>query len=227
MKKLLFIAICLLVAGDISAQPYRRRIVRRPPPPPPGYYHPQRQHNDFYRVKTGFKAGLNIANTIDAYDPDFSTNTLAGVNAGFTLDVPITYPLSFAPEILYSQKGYTASTIDGEFRQRNNFIDVPLLAKLQLARNFNVVIGPQLSFLVSSKNSYRNGFVTVIDDRYDYAGNKTLLGGVIGLSVDLSRSVDLHARYTIDIQDSNGDFDSFIPDYRNQVWQIGLGFKFR
>ncbi|RCH54695.1 PorT family protein [Mucilaginibacter hurinus] len=186
-----------------------------------------RGYNDFYRVKTGFKAGINIANTIDAYEPDFSTNTLAGLNAGFTLEVPITYPLSFAPEILYSQKGYSASTIDGDFRQRNNFIDVPLLAKLKLGPSFNLVAGPQISFLVSSKNSYRNGFVTVIDDRYDYAGNKTLLGGVIGLSVDLSRTVDLHARYTIDIQDSNSDAYSMIPDYRNQVWQIGLGFRFK
>ncbi|MEO6498589.1 MAG: porin family protein, partial [Mucilaginibacter sp.] len=146
---------------------------------------------------------------------------------GFTLEVPISYPLSFAPEILYSQKGYSASTIDGNFRQRNNFIDVPLLAKVRLAPAVSIVAGPQISFLVSSKNSYRNGFITVTDDRYDYAGNKTLLGGVIGLSVDLSRSIELHGRYTIDIQDSNSDAYSVIPDYRNQVWQIGLGFKFR
>ncbi|WP_233496683.1 porin family protein [Mucilaginibacter hurinus] len=226
MKKLTFFAICLLMAGDVSAQRYRTRrvIVKRPPP---ANVSMNRGYNDFYRVKTGFKAGINIANTIDAYEPDFSTNTLAGLNAGFTLEVPITYPLSFAPEILYSQKGYSASTIDGDFRQRNNFIDVPLLAKLKLGPSFNLVAGPQISFLVSSKNSYRNGFVTVIDDRYDYAGNKTLLGGVIGLSVDLSRTVDLHARYTIDIQDSNSDAYSMIPDYRNQVWQIGLGFRFK
>ncbi|RVU01801.1 PorT family protein [Mucilaginibacter limnophilus] len=225
MKKILFFAICLLVAGDVSAQ-YRRRVIRRPPPPP-AYYRAQKQHNSFYEVKAGFKAGLNIANTVDAYDGDYSTSSLAGANIGFTLDVPIIYPLSFAPEILWSQKGFSANTVDGDFRQRNNFIDVPLLAKVKLAPNFNLVAGPQLSFLVSSKNVYRDGFTTVTEDRYDYAGNKTLLGGVIGLSVDIGRNVDLHARYTIDIQDSHADIDSYIPDYRNQVWQIGLGFKFR
>jgi hypothetical protein len=227
MKKLVFFAICLLVAGEVSAQGYYPpRRVRRPPPRP-GYYQQPRQHNNFYQVTGGFKAGLNVANTIDAYNSDFSTNTLAGWNVGFTLDVPIIYPLSFSPEILFSQKGYSAQTADGDFRQRNNFIDVPLLAKVKLGQNFNFVIGPQLSFLVSSKNSYRNGFVTVIDDRYDYAGNKTLLGGVVGIGLDLSRSVDIHARYTIDIQDSNNPADSYIPDYRNQVWQVGIGFKFR
>ncbi|MEO5891074.1 MAG: hypothetical protein ABIQ31_12515, partial [Ferruginibacter sp.] len=88
MKKFIFFAICLLVAGEVSAQRYRtkRVIVRRPPSP--GYYQPQRLNNDFYRVKTGFKVGANIANTIDSYNSDFSTNTLAGVNLGFTLEVP-------------------------------------------------------------------------------------------------------------------------------------------
>ncbi|RYY33678.1 MAG: PorT family protein [Sphingobacteriaceae bacterium] len=222
MKKILFFAICLLIAGDVSAQ-YRRRVVRRPPP----VYVVQRPHNDFYRVKAGFKGGLNIANTIDAFDSDYNTSSIAGANLGFTLEVPIVYPLSFAPEILWSQKGFSANTVDGDFKQRNNFIDVPLLAKVKLAPNFNLVAGPQLSFLVSSKNIYRDGFATITEDRYDYARNKTLLGGVIGLSIDVSRNVDLHARYTIDIQDSRADVDSYIPDYRNQVWQIGLGFKFR
>lgn len=226
MKKVLFIAICLLIAGDVSAQYYRRKPVRRPPP---GYYHNnnQRRHNDFYQVTAGFKGGLNIANTVDAYNSDWTTNTIAGANLGFTLDVPIIYPLSFAPEVLWSQKGFSAQTIDGDFKQRNNFIDVPLLAKIKLTPGFNFVIGPQLSFLLSSKNIYRNDFATVVEERYDYEGNKTLVGGVIGLSIDLNRTVDLHARYTIDLQDSNTERYSNIPDYRNQVWQIGLGFKFR
>ncbi|MCC8408373.1 PorT family protein [Mucilaginibacter sp. UR6-1] len=226
MKKVLFIAICLLIAGDVSAQYYRRKPVRRPPP---GYYHNnnQRRHNDFYQVTAGFKGGLNIANTVDAYNSDWTTNTIAGANLGFTLDVPIIYPLSFAPEVLWSQKGFSAQTIDGDFKQRNNFIDVPLLAKIKLTPGFNFVIGPQLSFLLSSKNIYRNDFATVVEERYDYEGNKTLVGGVIGLSIDLNRTVDLHARYTIDLQDSNTERYSNIPDYRNQIWQIGLGFKFR
>ncbi|GAA4902853.1 porin family protein [Mucilaginibacter defluvii] len=226
MKKILFIAICLLVAGDVSAQYYRRKPVRRPPP---GYYHNnnQRRHNDFYQVTAGFKGGINIANTVDSYNSDWTTNTIAGANLGLTLDVPIAYPLSFAPEVLWSQKGFSAQTIDGDFKQRNNFIDVPLLAKLKLTPGLNFVIGPQLSFLVSSKNIYRNDFATVVEERYDYEGNKTLVGGVVGLSIDLNRTVDLHARYTIDLQDSNTERYSNIPDYRNQVWQIGLGFKFR
>ena len=60
MKKILFFAICLLIAGSVSAQSYYygpHRIVRRPPP---------RQVNDFYKVRFGITGGLNIANTIDA-----------------------------------------------------------------------------------------------------------------------------------------------------------------
>ncbi len=226
MKKLVLMAACLLIIGsEVKAQYPRRRVVRRPPPP--AYQNQHRRYDDYQRIKVGITGGLNIANAVESSNSwdNWSTGTITGANVGFTLDVPISYPLSFAPEILWSQKGYSASTIDGDFKQRNNYIDVPLLAKLKLTPGFNVVIGPQLSFLVSSKNIYRNDFATVVEDRYDYDGNKTLVGGVAGISLDLSRSVELRARYTIDLQDSNTDRFSAIPDYRNQVWQIGLGFK--
>jgi len=52
----------------------------------------------------GLTAGLNLSNTVDAYDSRFSSGTIAGLNAGLTVEVPISYPISFAPELLFSQK---------------------------------------------------------------------------------------------------------------------------
>jgi hypothetical protein len=49
-----------------------------------------------------------------------------------------------------------------------------------------------------------------------------LLGGVFGVSFDITPVIELRARYTIDLS-SNYDSDGY--DYRNQVWQIGLGFR--
>src|ERR1700749_3119170 len=104
MKKLLFLlTVGLFVAGSVSAKPYYygpRRVHRRPPP------QQQRQDNDFYRVKVGLTGGLNLANTVDANDTYNSTSTIAAWNAGLYFDVPLVYPLSFEPEVLYSQKGF-------------------------------------------------------------------------------------------------------------------------
>jgi len=219
MKKMVFFAICLLVAGSVSAQSYYRgpRRVKHAPE--------RRRVGDFYKVRAGITGGVNIANTVNAYNDNYSTGTIAGFNAGFTLDVPLIYPLSFEPEALFSQKGYSANTTDGHFTQRSNYIDVPLLAKLKLGPNFNFLIGPQLSFPISTTQTYDNGFSVVARQYYDTRSYNTILDGVVGVSFDLSPNVELRARYTIDLQ-QNAQNSDYGPDYRNQVWQIGLGIKF-
>jgi hypothetical protein len=218
MKKILFLAIGLLVAASVSAQ-------RR-------FYHPQRNTNnnnysDFYQPAIGFEIGANISNSVSSSGSNYSTGSLAGLNAGITFNLPIIYPLSFAPEVLYSEKGYTATTQDGNYTQRTNFIDVPLLAKFKLGPVFNFYIGPQLSYLISTTNTYDNGFTVTSEQYYDNNnGHKSFLDGVVGVSFDFNRSVDLHARYTIDLQQTDYYGTTYVPNYRNQVWQIGLGFKF-
>ncbi|WP_345955190.1 porin family protein [Mucilaginibacter sp. PAMB04168] len=211
-RKLLLAAMVLLIVGTADAQ---RRGYRK-----------QRSSDDFYQPRVGLTGGLNIANTVSSRNSDFSTDTKLGANFGLFVDIPIVYPLSFQPEILYSQKGYRANTAYGDFAQRANFIDVPILAKLKLAPAFNVLVGPQVSFLMNTRNTYYDGFDVIQQEKYSYNGDKTFVGGVIGIQLDLNRNVDLRGRYTIDFQENNPNGSSGVPDYRNQVWQIGLGFKF-
>jgi len=224
MKKLLFLfAISLLVAGSVSAQGYYygpRRAVRRPAP---------RSHTDeFYRIRVGLTGGINIANTVNAYNNNYSTAAIAGFNAGLTMEIPLIYPLSFAPEVLYSQKGFAATTTsDGNFTLRTNYVDVPLLAKFKLSPTFNFLIGPQLSIPVSTTQTFDNGFDITSEQNYStYGSEKTILDGVLGVSFDINPNVELRARYTLDMQQNPQNSSFSNGDYRNQVWQIGLGFKF-
>jgi hypothetical protein len=218
MKKLFFLAICLLAVGSVSAQ-------RR-------YYHPPRNNNrpannnDFYSPKIGVEIGANVANQTSSSYSNYNTGSLLGLNVGLTFDLPIIYPVSFAPEVLYSQKGYEATTGDGVYTQRTHFIDVPLLVKFKVAPTFNFLIGPQLSYLMSTTNTFDDGFVTSSEHYYDdNNGHKSYLGGVLGVSFDINRAVDLHARYTIDLQKTDSNGNIYVPNYRNQVWQFGIGFK--
>ncbi len=212
MRKLFFAALVLLIAQAASAQR--------------NGYRKQRASDDFYRPRIGLTGGLNIANTVSSRNSDFSTNTKLGANAGLFVDIPIFYPLSFQPEVLFSQKGYRANTAYGEFAQRANFIDVPILAKIKLTPAFNVLVGPQVSFLMNTRNTYYNNFDILYQEQYNYNGDKTFVGGVLGIALDLNRNVDLRGRYTIDFQENNPNGRSGVPEYRNQVWQIGLGIKF-
>jgi hypothetical protein len=220
MKHILILAICLLVAGSVSAQTYYYgpRRVRRAPV--------QRQQDDFLKPRIGLEAGFSVANTVSSYNTNYGTSGILGFNAGLVAEIPIAYPLSFEPEVLFSQKGYQANTPDGTLTQRNNYIDIPLLAKFRLVRGFNFLVGPQINIPVSNTTTFNNGFTTDHETSYTDGSNKSYVAGAVGFSIDLNQNVDIHARYVIDLSSNTQDVNSPIPDYRNQVWQFGLGIKF-
>lgn len=225
MKRILFLAICLLAAGSVSAQTYygprhvRRHPVQRRPV--------QRQADDFYRARVGIEAGLSVANTVDSYDESYSTDNILAFHAGVTATIPIAYPFSFQPEVLFSQKGFKAYTDNGSFTQRNNYIDIPMLANFRLVRGFNFLIGPQLNIPVSTTNTFNNGFDVASETYYTDYTNKSYVAGVVGFAIGLNSNVDLHARYVIDLSSNTQNDLSPIPNYRNQVWQFGIGINFQ
>ncbi len=55
---------------------------------------------------------------------------------------------------------------------------------------------------------------------------KNILGGVIGFDVNLDHNAFVYARYTLDLQNDNGNGSASTPEYKNQVFQVGLGVLF-
>lgn len=206
MKKILILAIALFSTGLANAQSTDKAI------------------------RLGLKAGVNYSNIIkDNGNNNFKTDYLVGFNAGLTLDIKLLENLAFTPEALYSTKGYKSTTSFGEFTQTTHFIDVPILASIKLADKFNVVVGPQVSFLLSTTNKFENGFGTteqqIIEDDADRF-KKSLVGGVIGFRYDLNSQFGIHGRYALDFQKNNENGSSQTPEFKNQVYQVGIGLKF-
>src|SRR5690606_23792669 len=117
--------------------------------------------------------------------------------------------LAFTPELLYSTKGYKAETVFGDFTQTTSFIDIPILASINLGGSgLNLVVGPQVSFLMSTKNKFENGFGSteeqIIEDKSDRF-KKSLVGGLIGFRYDINEKIDIHGRYALDFQKNNED----------------------
>jgi len=234
MKKIVLLTAIVVMA--LGAQAQQRRY--GPPPrrvqPPPRYAQPvppryQQQHSNYNSLQPsiGFKIGANISNSVSTRNYGYTTGSLVGLNVGVFADLPIIQQIVFVPEVLYSQKGYIIGTMYGRFTQRSHFIDVPLLAKLKVTPMFNILVGPQLSWLTSTTNTFDDGFVVTQRSTYDADnnGHKTYLDGVIGVSFNLNSKIDLHGRYAINLQRTDRYGNTYTPDYRNQVWQVGLGFK--
>ncbi|MFD0940491.1 porin family protein [Pedobacter boryungensis] len=206
MKKIFILAIGLFITGVANAQSTDKAI------------------------RLGVKAGANYSNIIkDDGNNDFKTDYLVGYHAGITLDIPLLPNLAFTPEALYSTKGYKSSSTFGDFTQTTHFIDIPILASIKLAEGLNVVAGPQVSFLLSTTNKFENGFGTaeqkIVEDDSDRF-KKSLVGGVIGFRYDFSNKVGINGRYALDFQKNNENGSTQTPEYKNQVFQLGLGIKF-
>ncbi|MEO8795466.1 MAG: porin family protein [Daejeonella sp.] len=211
MKKILIIAIGLFTAGAANAQ----------------------TSSNPDAVKFGIKAGGNYSNIIKTGDDNFKTEYKPGFHAGLTMEIPIVSSLAFAPEIVYSQKGYkhTGNDLLGnptEYSVTTNFIDIPILAKIKAGNNFNVVVGPQVSFLASTTEKFTSGeqsYQNTVKEQNDNL-KKSLVGGVVGFGYDFSQIISLNGRYALDLQKNNENGTSETPVYKNQVFQLGLGFKF-
>lgn len=213
MKNLLLLALGVMFAGTVSAQ---------------HIYGPLSDYNtsNFYDTKMGFEASVNVSNAIGTSTSNFNTGSLTGFTGGLTLELPVVYPFSLQSEVLFSQKGFSAQTPSGNFTQRTEFIDVPVLAKFKIAGLVNFYVGPQISFLAASSNSFAAGFNENNKHYYTTNVSNTTFDGVIGIGFDVSRNIDVHAKYTLDVNQTNSNGNAFVPGYSNQVLQLGLGFKF-
>lgn len=178
-----------------------------------------------FRPRFGFAIGGAFSNAVPASKSFYDTGALPGFSFGVTYNRPVSDKLSIGAEVLYSQKGYAATTQSGRFSQRSQFLDVPIFAKIRTGGRFNVFAGPQLSYMLSSSNVYNQGFDESLRGYYQYSGVRALFTGVVGIGVDVNEHVNLNARYAIDLKGTNANGNIYMPGVRHQALQLAFGFK--
>jgi hypothetical protein len=182
--------------------------------------------------KFGIKAGVNLTNM---YVQDVSDeNMKVGFNAGFFAKLPVARGFSIQPELLYTSKG-AKETYDnfilgeGEYRFNLNYIELPVLAVINVAKNFNVHVGPYISYLAEAniKDLNDDGSIDEIADLDTDDFNRIDYGLVGGLGIDIA-NFTLGARYSYGLREI-GDSDiagQLTKDSKNSAISlyIGLGF---
>lgn len=180
--------------------------------------------------KFGFKAGFNLANVYDEQDQDFVAENKIGFVGGAFLSIPITKFIGFQPEVLYSQKGFkaTGKTILGkyDFERTSTFLDIPLQLQIKPINGITILVGPQYSYLLETKNQF-NGSASSVQEAgiNDENYKKNIFGFVVGADFNFDMFV-IGAKAGWDISKSDSDGNSSNPRYKNQVLQLTLGYAF-
>ena len=165
------------------------------------------------QVSYGVKGGLNISNVIgeDADGAKSKVGFHAGVFAGF----PVADKLSIQPELVYSAQG-SKFEVSGEddVIQNAGYLNIPVLAKYNIASGFYGATGPQLGFLLSAK-AKMGDIETDIKDLY----KKTDFSWAFGIGYQTTSNIGIDLRYNLGISRLDDEGDSKV---KNGVFQLGL-----
>ena len=184
-------------------------------------------------AKFGIKGGLSLTNLY--VDNVSSEHMKAGFNAGVFAKLPVTRGFSIQPEILYSVKGAkdTYSNFvqgDGEYRFNLGYIEMPLLAVVNLAPNFNLHAGGYAAYLVSAnvKDVNSNGTIEGAQDLNADNFRRWDFGLVGGLGFDI-QNFTLGARYNYGLSNigkSGSLSGDLTKNSKNAGVSIYVGFGF-
>jgi len=188
------------------------------------------QDNSRSKLQLGIKGGLNYSNVWDEQGQDFEADPRIGFAGGAFLSIPIGTYLGIQPEVLYSEKGFQAYGrafgTDYSYVRTTRYIDVPVLIQLKPNEHITFLGGPQYSYLTSQTDVRQYGAFTNVEEQEFNNTNlqKNTLGAVFGADVNLGNIV-IAPRLGWDFQTNNGDGTSSSPRYRNQWYQLTIGFR--
>lgn len=180
------------------------------------------------------KGGLNVA-TFSGEDVDFAeldgfeSEPRLGAVGGAGVRVPLSPSLGVQLEGLYSQKGIVFRDEFADYTEttRIDYLEVPAMLRLTLPASRTLDVGLTAGGYVGvplrsdvSVDDAGDEFTNDLETNTDY-------GGLIGLDIG-SGNAYVEARYSFGLADAV-DYDpglDLVPDYRNQVVSLTLGFTF-
>ena len=172
------------------------------------------------QTRFGIKGGLNV--TSFAGGNYYDAKSLVGFQVGGFAEIKIIERLSIQPEVLFSTQGakFDGGSL-GDFDDKLNYINIPVLAKFYITKQFTVEGGPQLGFLVSAKSDGE-------DSKDNFKSVDT--GFNFGAGYNFTDNVSVNLRYTVglsNIADYNTDTaQQYYDSPKNSVLALTLGYKF-
>ncbi len=183
--------------------------------------------------KFGIKGGLNLTNFSS---DNFSDSHLKpGFNVGVFSKLPITEGFSIQPELLYSLKGAKSDYNNfiqgsGDYRFNLGYVELPVLAVVNLTKNFSIHLGGYAAYLTNAnvKDVNSNGTIQDITDLNADNFNRWDFGLAGGVGFDIENFM-IGARYNYGLSKigkSGNVSGDVLGDAKNNGLSIYVGFGF-
>ncbi len=173
------------------------------------------------KVSFGVKGGFNFSTqdfnfqtTEESFD--LGTASLTSIHFGVFADIPLSEKFGLRPEVLYSKEGAKINLIITDFKQKFDFIKVPVLFRYGISGKLSVHAGPQFGFLVNEELDVDIDDIEIIESAY----KSFELSAAIGAEFEISNGFFLGARYNIGLSDMS---DTEGASLKNNNFQGYLG----
>ncbi|SNT24737.1 Outer membrane protein beta-barrel domain-containing protein [Ekhidna lutea] len=144
----------------------------------------------------GIRAGLNYAET-------GITDANKGIHFGAYGYVRLSEKIGLQPEILYSK--------EGSFGINLNYLDIPILLKLNSQSGFNIHLGPEVGYLLSANDEDGS------DIKASY--EKLKLSSVLGVGWDTPSGFQFSTKYIFGLTRMPVD-----DGFKGWVYQFSIGY---
>ena len=183
-------------------------------------------------VTFGVKGGMNVSSLSKDSGLDDQKSKI-GFNAGVFANIPVATSFSIQPEVLYSQYGnktnFTALGTKYSASNKLDYITVPVMFQYNALPNLYLEAGPEFGFMVSAKEKLKNesNGNSSTSDNYKDNFNTFNFGIGIGAGYYFTENLGLTARYVAGLTDIAKNRPSGSDAVRNNVFQVGLAYKFK
>ncbi len=171
-------------------------------------------------ITIGPKVGMNVTNISNIDD---SKNKVS-IHVGAFAEWKVNDFFAIQPEVVYSRQGFRYKEDGTKVKNRVNYLNIPVLAKLYVLEDLSVDLGPQLGLALNGKAVVKDN-----GDTHKYKNkdlNTVEVSWAIGLSYNLDRLM-FSARYNIglsNVMDKDKSWDE--SNNKNHVFQLSVGYRF-
>ncbi|MDR6762770.1 opacity protein-like surface antigen [Flavobacterium sp. 2755] len=172
------------------------------------------------KTRFGVKGGLNVSTLTGEYEDD--TKSLIGFHVGGFAEIKVIERLAIQPELLFSAQGARFEGIGNDkYDAKLNYLNIPVLAKFYITKQFTVEAGPQIGFLLSAKIEGEDA-----KDFYKSAD----FGFNFGAGYNFTDNFSAGIRYTVGLSgvydNDNEDLEDYIDSSKNSNLALFVGYKF-